>query len=107
MSIVALSLSVGAEVDYCIVDDAWVLARVEGCDATNGVRVRFAVGSVEVVRVIESNAAAASCLAPAGTFSLPLLKGQKIDVLVRAVSSRNNSATGVAPVMDQQWQRGE
>ena len=120
MVIAALSLLVGSDIDFCVRDDAWVPARVESC--SRGIlRVRLAIGGAEVVRDVCA-AEAALRVAPAGAYTLPLLNGQGVDVLIRVGGHNNGSSAGAGAgagadadgnveggisVEEEQWQRGE
>ena len=96
----ALSLLVGSDIDFCVRDDAWVPARIESC--THGtLRVRLAIGGAEVVRDVSASEAA-SRVAPAGSYTLPLLDGQSVDALIR-VGESVSAPEGT----EEQWQRGE
>lgn len=94
----ALALAPGAEVDFCVRDDAWVPARVEAGGAAGALRVRFALGALDVVRDVAA-AELVARVAPAGALSLPLLCGQVVDALMRTPATAAFAAS-------EQWQRG-
>ncbi len=100
MFIAALSLLVGSDIDFCVRDDAWVPARIESCTHGN-LRVRLAIGGAEIVRDVSATEAALQ-VAPAGSYTLPLLDGQPVDALIR-IGESVSAPTG----LEEQWQRGE
>ena len=94
-----MALSIGDEIDYNPLDTVWVAARVEEVSANGwAVRVRFVCGSFDVSHALnlrdESNR---KRLAAFGTYSIPLLSGQQVDVLRRL---------SIAGLNYEQWQRG-
>ena len=94
-----MALSVGLEVDYHLSSSVWVPARVEFVSGDGSLAVRFAVGwGVEVSHSLDPFLAS-RLVAPAGTFTLPLLDGQPVDFFQRLPGSGSFPAS-------EQWLSG-
>ena len=73
----------GLELDYSLGGVLWIPARVECLVKEENVCIRFAIGwGQEVLHVLDP-LSLSRLVAPAGTYTIPLLAGQPVDFLRR------------------------
>lgn len=94
------------EIDYNLVDGYWLIARVQSYEPPPSslfggkLRVVFACGVQELVHELDlSRPEDVKRIAPVGTFSIPFVAKQPVDVLVRTPKSSIGGAL-------EQWQKG-
>ena len=95
-----LNLPLGTEVDYNLGGVLWLPARVEASSDDGSLCIRFALGWGTEVRHELEPLSASRLIAPAGTFTIPLLAGQPVDFLRRVAAAPSFPAC-------EQWLSGE